>query len=87
MSDLNQQHGCAATQQEPPCSPILFPRFVEELHQLIFPERGKGVAAVAAGFVAHWHDDGAAVRDALDLALEDTELGRVDQVVGKIDRE
>ena len=61
--------------------------FFEQLHQLIFPQAGDGVAAVAARFVAEWNHDRAAVRHALDLALEDPELGRIDQVVGRIDRQ
>ena len=65
---------------------LLF-RFLEQLHQLIFPQAGDGVAAVAARFVAEWNHDRAAVRHTLDLALEDAELGRIDQVVGRIDGE
>ena len=64
-----------------------FFRFLEQLHQLIFPQRGKCVAAVAARFVARRNHDRASLRDALDLALENAELGRIDQVVGGIDGE
>ena len=62
-------------------------RFAEQLHQLIFPQRCDRVAAVAARFVAHGNHNSATVRDALYLALEDTELRRIDKVVGGIDRE
>ena len=43
------------------------------------------MAAVAARLVAQRNHDRAAVRHALDLALENAELGRIDQVVGGID--
>ena len=43
------------------------------------------MAAVAACFVAEWKHNRAPVRDALDLALQDAQLGRVDQVVGEVD--
>ena len=56
----------------------LFLGFLQQFHQLIFPQAGDGVAAVAARFVAHWNHDGATVRNAFDLAFENTELGRVD---------
>ena len=42
------------------------------------------MTAVAAGFVAQWNHDGAPVRDALDLALEDAELGWIDQIIGEL---
>ena len=45
------------------------------------------VAAVATRFVAQRNHDGASVRDTLDLALEDPEFRRIDQVVGGIDCE
>src|SRR5262245_6041538 len=45
----------------------LFRSFCEQLDQLIFPQAGDGVAAVAARFVAQWNNDRAAVWDALDL--------------------
>src|ERR1043166_4532030 len=46
--------------------------FVQKLHQLIFPQRRYRMAAVAAGFVAQGNHDGAPVRDAFNLALEDS---------------
>ena len=45
------------------------------------------MATVAARFVGRRDDDGVPVQDALDLAFEDAEFGRIDQVVGLVDRE
>ena len=57
----------------------------QQLHQLIFPQAGDGVAAVAARFVAQRDDHRPTVRDALDLALKNSEFGRINQVVGGVD--
>src|SRR6185503_19887204 len=59
--------------------------FFKQLESLIFPQAGDGMASMAARFVAERNHDCAAVRDALDLALEDAEFGWIDQVVGGID--
>ena len=45
------------------------------------------MAAVAARFLAERDHYGASVRDAFDFALQNPKLGRVDQVVGRIDRQ
>ena len=45
------------------------------------------MAAVTARFIAHWDDDGTALGNALDLALEDSKLRRIDEIVGGINRE
>src|SRR5256885_12240214 len=42
---------------------------------------------VAAGLRTQWDDNGTTLRDALDPALEDAELGRIDEVIRRIDRE
>src|SRR6266513_3520173 len=60
-------------------------RFFEQLHQLIFPQRGDRVAAMTTCLVAQRNYNRAPVRDALDLALEDSELGRIDQIIGGVD--
>ena len=44
------------------------------------------MTTVAARFVAHRDHNRPTVRDALDLALEDAELGWIDQIIGGIDR-
>ena len=61
--------------------------FTKQLQQFIFPKRGDGVTAVTARFVAERNHDGAAFWNALDLAFENPQLGRIDQIVGGIDRE
>src|SRR5438874_857823 len=61
--------------------------FAEQLHQLIFPQRRDCVAAVTARFVGRWNHDRAPLGNALDLALEDAEFGRINQVVGRVDGE
>ena len=43
------------------------------------------MAAVTARFVACRDDDGASVRNALDLALENPEFGRINQIIGGVD--
>ncbi len=53
-------------------------RFLEQTHQLIFPQRRNCVAAVAASLVAQWNDNGAPARNALDLTLENPEFRRID---------
>ena len=45
------------------------------------------MTAVSARLVAQRNHDGAAFRDSFDLALENSKLRRVDQVVGGIDRQ
>ena len=45
------------------------------------------MTAVTARFVARRNYDGAAVRDALDLALENPKLGWIDEIVGRINGE
>src|SRR5438874_11901685 len=61
--------------------------FLEQAHQLIFPESRKGVTAVTAGFVAQRNQHCAALWHALDFALQDSELRGVDHLVGGIDGE
>src|SRR3954469_4388761 len=70
-----------------PTMSILFRRFLEPDRQLIFPKRGDGVTAVPARFFAQGNDERAPMRDAFDLALENSELPRIDQIVRGIDRE
>src|SRR4029453_3115489 len=60
---------------------------LQQIDQLIFPERGHGVAPMAACFLAQRNHDRAPFRHTFNLALEDAELRRVDQVVGGIDRQ
>ena len=62
-------------------------RAAQQLGKMLLPDCGDGVCAVAARLRRHRDHDRAAVRHALDLALEDAELRRVDQVVREIDRE
>jgi hypothetical protein len=45
------------------------------------------VTAVATRFVAEWNGDRASIRDAFDLALEDAEFGRINEIVCEIDRD
>ena len=45
------------------------------------------MAAVAARFVAHRNHDRAPVRNALDLALKNPEFGRINQIIGGVDRQ
>src|SRR6059058_1798345 len=61
--------------------------FLEQPHQLIFPESRNGVTAVTAGFVAQRNQHRAALWHALDFALQDPELRGVDHIVGRIDGE
>src|SRR4051812_9777765 len=62
-------------------------RSLKQLQELILPQTRKGVTAVPAGLVARWNNKGAPVRHAFDLALEDLQLRRIDQVIGRVDRE
>src|SRR5437763_15553726 len=61
--------------------PKLFFRFFQQDRQLIFPKRRNGVAAMTARFVAQRNYDRASARHAFDLALKNSELGRIDQIV------
>ena len=54
---------------------------------MLFPQRRDGMRAVAARLRAERNHDGRALLHALDLTFEDTELGRIDEVVRRIDRE
>jgi hypothetical protein len=45
------------------------------------------VTAVAARFIAQWDDHGATFWHAFDLALENAELWRIDQVISGVDRQ
>src|SRR3989442_15471858 len=56
--------------------------FFEQLLELIFPQRRERVTAMSAGLLAQRNYDDATAGDALDLALKNAELRRVDQVVG-----
>src|SRR5437868_1240789 len=62
-------------------------RFLQQLGEIMLPESGKRVGAVAARGVADRQHDGAAARDVLDLPLEDAQLGRIDGIVGGVDGE
>ena len=59
--------------------------FGEELDEVILPDVGLSVGAVAAGFGGRGDVDELAARDSLDLLLADTEVGRIDEVVGGVD--
>src|SRR5438046_10041674 len=61
--------------------------FLEQAHQLIFPESRNGVTVGTAGFVAQRNQHCAALWPALDFALQDPELRGVDHIVGGIDGE
>src|SRR2546421_11345802 len=50
--------------------------FFEQDRQLIFPKGGERMAAVAARLVAQRKNDRAAVWNAFDFALENSEVGR-----------
>lgn len=52
--------------------------FLQKFDEMLLPQTGNGVAAVATGLVAQGNDDGPPVWDAFDFAFEDSELGRVD---------
>ena len=58
---------------------------VQQLEKVIFPDYGEIVGLVAAGFIAKRDENVAALLHALDLALEDAELWRVDFIIGGID--
>src|SRR5205823_3708423 len=59
----------------------------EQAHQLIFPESSNGVTAVTAGFVAQRNQHCAALWHPLDLSLKDSEVGRIDQIVSRVNRQ
>src|SRR5436305_13925871 len=61
--------------------------FLEQAHQLIFPESRNCVTAVTAGFVAQRNQHCAALWHALDFVLQYPELRGVDHIVGRIDGE
>ena len=52
--------------------------FVQQFGQIIFPDFGQRMRAVAARFAAQRDDDGAAIFHALDFAFQNAEFGRVD---------
>src|SRR5689334_19442588 len=58
---------------------------LEQLSEILFPYRGQRVRAVTRGLAAERDDDGAAVRHAPDLLFQNPQLGRVDQVVRRVD--
>src|SRR5262245_633776 len=60
---------------------------VQQLEKVIFPEYGEVVGLVPSGFIAKRDENVAALLHALDLALEDAELRRVDFIIGGVDGE
>ena len=61
--------------------------FLQKFREVLLPNGGEGVGAVAAGLVGRGHDDGFAVFDAFDFAFEHAQFGRIDQIVRKVDRQ
>jgi hypothetical protein len=59
----------------------------QQLGKMFLPYRGNSVRAVAARLRSHRDREGAAARHALDLALQNAELRRIDEVVGEVDRD
>src|SRR5580698_8140081 len=78
------RNSCAPPPPDPAASALLG---LEELLEVALPEDGVGVRAVPVGVLTEGDDDGAALRHAADLALEDAKLGRVDEVVGGVHRQ
>ncbi len=50
-----------------------------------FPDRGLGMGPMPDGFSAHWNNQRLAMSHQLDLPFQNAQLGRIDQVVAKID--
>src|SRR2546426_4850464 len=57
----------------------------EQFLEIRFPHWSDRVSAVASGLRAHRHDDGTALRYALDLTLENSKLRWIDEIVGRVD--
>jgi hypothetical protein len=53
----------------------------EQSGEVLFPDLCNGVRSMADGFGTEGNDDGLAVRHAFDLALQDLQLGWIDEVV------
>src|SRR5438876_12024144 len=70
-----------------PLSSLRFCSFLQQRHQFIFPQRCDGMTAMAARFVAERNYDCTAFWHALDFALKNPKLRRIDQIVGGINRE
>ena len=62
-------------------------RAVQQLQQMMFPRGSVQVRFVAAAVGCEWNENGAAVGQAFDLALQDAEFRRVDEIVGPIQRQ
>ena len=60
-------------------------RFGEELLEILLPNGGEGVRAVATGLVGFGEEDRLAVFYALDLGFEKVLIRGIDQVIGGID--
>ncbi len=52
----------------------------EQFDQVVLPERRNRMSAVAACFLAQGENDGATLRDALDFALQNSELPAIVRV-------
>src|SRR3954469_17185580 len=59
--------------------------FLEQLQQAIFPQRSECVTAMATRLVARLNHDRTPVGNALDLALENPQLRRINQIIGRVD--
>ena len=66
---------------------LLLRRLLQQLDEVVFPDGGLGVGAVAAGCVGGGDEDELGVRHLLDQLLGDAQLRRVDEVVGGVDPE
>ena len=60
-------------------------RLPEQFLEIVLPNRGQGVRAVAAGLVAEGDHDGFAAFHADNLPFENAEFGGIDEIVGRID--
>src|ERR1017187_1148140 len=63
----------------------LLRRDLQQFDQVVLPQHGAGMRAVAAGFVAGRDQNVPAVGYPLDLALQDAQLRRIDLVIRRID--
>ena len=64
---------------------LLPPSLLQQLFQIPLPDRRNRMRAVAASLIADRNHDEAAALDAFDLALDDSQLRWIDEVVGGID--
>jgi hypothetical protein len=57
-------------------------RFVQQILQVLLPDRGPGMRSVAVGLLRSWQQSEFSVLHLFDLTLGDAQFRRINKVVG-----